>query len=298
MIKQRIKKLVLIPVIIGLFIISSPICNAASRKEVIPGGIPFGIKLYTDGLLVVGFSDVECSSGSKKPAADAGIRVGDVLTELNGERIVSSEDFVSKIENSKDGFTLTYKRGDKVHKTTVKPSLSDSDGKYKSGMWLRDTAAGIGTVTYIDPQSGEFAGLGHGICDSESGKLISIKRGIVAGVNLTGIKIGAAGDPGELRGYFTESDLGVILKNTAGGVFGIYDNIPQERTGVDSYPLAERDEVKEGAATVLSTVDGDGVCEYEIMITRIPESEGTANFELCVTDAALIAKTGGIVQGM
>ncbi len=266
-----------------------------SAESAYPGGMPFGLKMYTDGLTVVGFSDVDTSDGSRTPAFDAGIHEGDVITEINGEAIRSSEDFVGAVEKSADEVEIKLRRGDEEMTVRVKPSKSERDGKYKTGMWLRDSTAGIGTVTFILPESGEFAGLGHGVCDADSGHLVELSRGVVCGVDICGVKRGSAGSPGELRGYFSEPNTGVILKNTEHGVFG-YLKRPPEDDGI--MELGHRCDVCEGDAGILCTIDGNGVREYSIEITKTDILENPASFEIRVTDNDLIAATGGIVQGM
>ncbi len=271
---------------------------SAATTEVLAGGVPFGIKLYTDGLIVMGFSPVESEGGSISPAADAGIQEGDVITRVSGVKVSSAEEFVSLIEDCSDSIEITFKRGDTEMSAVVTPAKSMKDNKYKTGMWLRDSTAGIGTVTYVDPDTHEFGGLGHGICDAESGQLIPLLRGIVADVQVSGVKKGECGSPGELHGYFTTGNCGVILKNTTRGVFGMLSASFEEIFSSERIPLGTRSDVKMGNATILSTVDGGGRGEYSIKITRLPDKDSSQSFEIEVTDSALIEKTGGIVQGM
>ena len=147
-------------------------------------------------------------------------------------------------------------------------------------------------------ETGEFAGLGHGVCDGTTGEVIPLLRGIVTEVKLTGIKPGVSGTPGELRGYFTKNELGAVLKNTDRGVFGIYTEIPQSEVNSEKVKLGGRDEVHEGKATIISTVAEGVTDEYEIMIEKLPEGKNSSSFSIRVTDSELIERTGGIVQGM
>ncbi|MBR6808014.1 MAG: SpoIVB peptidase [Clostridia bacterium] len=269
-----------------------------NASEVYVGGFPFGIKLFTEGLLVVGVADVKCEKGSVCPATDAGIKPGDVITKVNGNKVTTCEEFISVYDTDGKTLSVEFLRNGKTATAEINPEKSSIDGKYKTGMWLRDSAAGIGTVTFVECETGEFAGLGHGVCDSATGEVIPLMRGIVTEVKLTGVKPGVSGTPGELKGYFTKNELGTVLKNTDKGVFGIYGEIPVSGTSSEKVKLAKRGEVHEGKATIISTIC-DGVTEeYEIMIEKLPDGKEKVSFEIRVTDSKLIEKTGGIVQGM
>lgn len=272
--------------------------NNTSVETVYPGGMPFGIKLYTEGLLVVELSEVECDSGTVSPAAEAGIKAGDVIICVNGKKITTAEELVSQIEKSHEKLEITYLRDKKEYTVNIKPCLSKDDGKYRTGMWLRDSTAGIGTVTYIVPESGEFAGLGHGICDPESGEPVKFIRGIANNVKISGVKRGDAGAPGELKGYFTDLGTGVILKNTNCGIFGIFNRESAYENCQNKISVGKRSDIKLGDAEIISTVDEKGPEKYKIEITELSDSDKTVNFGIRVTDEALIEKTGGIVQGM
>lgn len=293
---QKLKIKLILPIIIVITIISVQTVGATDQA-LLAGGMPFGIKLYTDGVLVAGISEVETKNGIKTPAQDAGLKIGDIITAVDGEKIEKSEEFASKLEGDGKTVKITFIRKGEKNKTEITPVLSEKDGKYKTGMWLRDSMAGIGTVTYIDPVSGEFGGLGHGVCDTESGELIPLIKGNVMGVKISGVKIGAVGDPGELKGYFTSAELGTIGKNSGCGVFGRLTSYPEGCDKEEKFPLGDKKSVHTGKAYIRSTVDKNGMAEYEIEIVRLPASGGS-NFEICVTDEELISKTGGIVQGM
>ena len=275
-------------------------CSPANGTEqlLIPGGIPFGVKFNTDGVLVVGFCDIETDKGKINPAYAAGLRAGDVIHQLNGHPISDAAGLSRAMDEGKgQPFTVTFTRENREHTVTVTPAYSVSDEKYKSGIWIRDSGAGIGTVTFIDPNSGMFGGLGHGICDSDTGKLIPMERGTVMDVTISGIIRGLPGTPGEVKGYFNSEKLGSVFGNTECGVFGIFSKIPSECGKV--IPTASRGEVHEGKAEILCSLDTDTVTRYEVSISAInPTAESNKCFTVTVTDPALIAKTGGIVQGM
>lgn len=270
-----------------------------STLKLYPGGIPFGVKFMTEGVTVTGFSDIKTQNGKCCPAANAGLKQDDVILKVNGETVTDSA-HLSSITEKSGGKTMkiTYERDGKQETVTLKPALCSEDGKYKTGLFVRDSGAGIGTVTYIDPKTLQFGGLGHGICDSSTGKLIAMQRGSVVGVTINGVVKGLSGSPGEVRGYFSSGKTGALLKNTDCGVFGAFASLPE---GLVSEPMsvAARDEVKTGKAYILSTLEGTVPQRYEIEISDI-RLDSTSNkcFTVKVTDPALLEKTGGIIQGM
>ena len=267
----------------------------AQPQYLIPGGMPFGVKFSTEGVLVVGFCDVDAQGGAINPAQNAGLHAHDVITALGDKQIADAAQFSNMI--SAAGATplrITYTRGGKSYSTTITPALSVSENRYKTGLWVRDSGAGIGTVTYIDPKTGEFGGLGHGICDAESGALVSMTRGVVNDVTISGVQKGISGKPGELKGYFGTAKTGTLLQNTDCGVFGIFAQSPAK--GASALPVAR---AKEGDACILCTVEGGKPCKYSIRISDVDKNAtGSKCFTVKVTDPSLIEKTGGIVQGM
>lgn len=280
-----------------------PVKHVSVRKlddiRLCPGGMPFGAKMFTDGLIVVGFSDVDCTSGSPHPASDAGIQIRDIILKIDGAPIGTAEN-MGKIIAASNGrpITVTVRRDDTEIDVTVTPSLSNADQIYKTGMWVRDSTAGIGTITYVDPRSGAFAGLGHGICDSDTGALMPLSRGTVIDVTISGIQKGQSGAPGELKGHFASGKIGSLLGNTRAGVYGIMTELPKTVRAENALPIALKNEIHDGEATLLCTLDENGVCSYTVNIRKLKNSLDNKNMEITVTDPALIEKTGGIVQGM
>ena len=281
------------------------------------GGMPFGVKFYTEGILVVGFCDVDVNSAgggcrNVNPARDAGLKMKDVIVKVNGETPLCAATLTRAVEESGGKpVTLTVKRcitpasrrqGGQPPKTTeltltVTPVRSVSENRYKTGLWVRDSGAGIGTVTFIMPDTGAFGGLGHGICDGDTGELIPMQRGQVTDVTVSGIEKGAAGDPGAIKGYFAPGKTGSLLENTECGVYGVFATRPSAEA--KRLPIGKKADLKEGDATLLCTLDDGHAGEYKIRITSIDRSAtGSKCFTLQVTDPALIEKTGGIVQGM
>jgi stage IV sporulation protein B len=275
-----------------------------SKKELrslrlYPGGTPFGVKFMTEGVLVVGFCDVDTSSGRTNPSSSAGLSVGDRIISVNGKRISGAAELSQIIESSAGkSISLIYRRGSCEYSATLTPAYSVSEGCYKTGAYVKDNGAGIGTVTYIIPGSLEFGGLGHGICEGEGGKLVPISRGSVVNVGIDGVEKGESGDPGELRGHFKSGKSGSLLQNTDCGVFGVLATLP---SGLPSEPLylGLREDVEEGRAYIWSTLEGSTPKRYEIEISNIDRSASAGKcFTVKVTDKNLIATSGGIVQGM
>lgn len=267
---------------------------AASGSELllIPGGMAFGVKFCTDGVLVVGFSE---DGGS--PAYDAGLRINDIILSANGRELSGAGALTEIVDNS-DGrdVTLLCRRDGKEFSVSVTPEKC-ADGTYRTGMWVRDGGAGIGTVTFIDPGTGAFGGLGHGICDSDTGKPVPLGRGMVMNVRISGITRGCAGTPGELRGYFEPEKLGAVTGNTDRGVFGLFSKLPEAYC--EAIPAASPREVRSGDATILCTLDDGTIREYTVRLSDIDRSAaGGRCFSVHVTDPVLIERTGGIVQGM
>jgi len=271
---------------------------AANERKLIPGGMPFGVKFTTDGVLVVGFCDVDTDTGKANPAYSAGLRTGDIIQKLD-DHPVKDAAALSEAMDARAGkpFHVTFSRNGDEHTITLTPAYSVSEGKYKSGIWIRDGGAGIGTVTFIEPQSGLFAGLGHGICDGDTGKLIPLSRGTVIDVTISGIIRGLPGTPGEVKGYFNSEKLGTVFGNTECGVYGLLSAIPSQCG--EAIPVAARGEIHEGAAELRCSLDSGTVQSYDVTISAInPTAQSNKCFTVTVTDPALIEKTGGIVQGM
>ncbi len=273
--------------------------DVAARKTVVPSGMPFGIKMFTDGAMVVSMSDVTTSSGKENPAQKAGIEVGDIILSADGREVDSNEDF-SEIISGCDGKAVTLKiqRQDNIIEKQIEPVKAD-DGSYRVGVWVRDSSAGIGTVTFYDPQTKVFGGLGHAVCDVDTGEILPLLSGEMADVKVTGYTKGESGDPGELCAAF-ESDgkIGELKINSQTGIFGVLDTLPDIHE--NALPVAMRQEVCEGNAQILSTIDGKNPKKYDIIIEKVDYSVNTPtkNLQIKIVDEELLNTTGGIVQGM
>ena len=286
---------------IKLSLPSGAYVKTVSIKEVkknylIPAGIPFGIKMFTKGVVVVGLSDIDKNGRLLNPAKEAGIKCGDIILEINNKNVSSNED-ISKIINTSQGRPMTVKLKSKGKEKTVSlVPLQSSDG-FKAGMWVRDSSAGIGTMTYYDPVNNSFAGLGHPVCDADTGIILPIDRGKAVNVNITGVNKGRAGTPGELRGTFGHLIIGELQTNKESGVFGKGENIKCEAKPIEA---ATKDKIHTGAAYILTTTEGNEPNAYKIEIERIScrEKNNSKNMIIKITDEKLLEKTGGIVQGM
>ncbi len=274
--------------------------NAEELQDLLlyPGGMPFGIKFYTEGVTVVGICEVETSNGKINPATDAGLRAKDVILRINGEVLNGAAQLTEAIENSGGNeIKLHCRRGAQEFEVTLKPAYCPAESRYKTGLWVRDSGAGIGTVTFILPETGAFAGLGHGICDADTGALIAMRRGSVSDVTISSVVKGAAGAPGELKGYFNAGKVGALLGNSTCGVWGLFSEVPECPT--EPMQIGLRDEIEEGDAYLMCTLDTNKIECYDIKISNINrEASGSKCFTVTVTDPDLIAASGGIVQGM
>lgn len=265
---------------------------AAYAQELMVGGQAVGIQVGTKGVMVAGLSQVTTDSGDKCPASSAGIKKGDMITEINGTAVNKAAELIDTV-SSLGGMParLTIQRGDSALSVTVQP-VQNSDGQWMMGMWLRDGVSGIGTITFYDPISGTFGALGHSINDADTGTQMPLGDGCITGAEIVSVTRGTVGAPGELSGCADVGQvLGSIDSNTAHGIFGkAYTALGTQR--LETGPIST------GSATIISTVSGTAAREYSVEINRIyHDSEGT-HVMLTVTDPTLLAQTGGIVQGM
>lgn len=266
----------------------------------IPMGNTVGIKMESDGVIVVGLADVNNGGSAVAPAARAGIRTGDIITRLNSKKIRSVEDFREAIDKyAEKEITVRVLRDGREQQFSVEPVINKS-GKPELGLWLRDGIIGIGTITYYDPKNDTFGALGHSVCDIDTGVMLPLRSGSIMKSSITSVKKGAAGKPGELKGNFDLlCSIGELHANTNCGIFGTLDKAARPRE-IQPIPVAKRSEIKAGEAVILSNINGTSVEEYKIEISRIyPRNEAnTRDMMITVRDERLIEATGGIVQGM
>jgi len=270
--------------------------TVTKRRYVAPGGDVFGIKLYTKGVIVVDIDSVTTKNGSADPAVSAGLKCGDIITHIGKNPALSSQQLTDAVEQSEGKkLNLTVERNGETFELILKPELSVNGG-YKAGIWVRDSSAGIGTVTFYDDSGGMFGGLGHGVCDVDTGRIMPLNNGEAVRAKVNGFYKSSAGNPGELCGVFTDSAIGTLRVNHDMGVYGEL----VQPSGKKTIPVALENEVRLGEAQMITTIDENGPQYYDIEIVKIyPSSDLSArNMIIKVTDPILLEKTGGIVQGM
>lgn len=282
----------------GIIPVKEVTVTEKAEQKVMVSGEVFGIKLYTDGVIVVGIQEVQTDSGKKSPSGSAGIEVGDIIVAIDGENVYTSDQVQSILgANNGGSFEVKIKRGERYRDYTVTPVYCEREGCYKAGMWVRDSTAGIGTITFYNKQSGIFAALGHQINDIDTKEIMPMLDGEAVKATVSKIEKSTRGTTGSLECDFTNQTLGKLLSNTDCGIYGAYAEISE---CAKEYPVAAIQEVKKGKATLISTVEKGQPKKYEIEITHIGFNENNRekNMIVKVTDKNLIDKTGGIVQGM
>ncbi|WP_295085507.1 SpoIVB peptidase [Ruminococcus sp.] len=285
-----------------------PVKNVEVRHAEAPvfvvGGRPFGIKLLMEGVMVTGLGDVEDKNGKYScPAEKAGIRAGDVIRLADGEALTSN-DRLQQLISASDGRTveLSVERDGKVFIAELQPVQSRKSSDWKGGMWVRDSIAGIGTMSFFERKTGRFVGLGHPICDSDTGEIVPVHSGEAVSVEITNIRRGARGIPGELRGIFSnEESFGVLERNKASGIYGVLsaETLSELTADYKELPMAYSQEVRTGNAEIYSTISGSVPEKYTVEIEKVDYSNGSnRNMVIRITDKRLLNTSGGIVQGM
>lgn len=270
-------------------------------QELIPVGMPIGIYVKTDGVLVVGTGEFQGPDGVACSPSKHILSSGDYIREMNGEPVETKDDFIERVEeNGSEEITLTVEREGTLTDLRVKPAM-DANGKYKIGVWVRDNAQGVGTMTYIDAD-GNFGALGHGINDVDTSTLMHMENGSLYQTDIVDIKKGTTGKPGEMTGMIIYSDdriLGEITDNSSRGIFGVCNAKAMEMGSREALPIGLKQEIREGPAQILCMVT-DTARYYDIEITAIHMDHDNVNrgIELTITDPELLELTGGIVQGM
>ncbi len=265
---------------------------APAERTVIPVGKAVGIKLFADGVLVVGLAD------GQTPARDCGLREGDIITAMDGTSVGSTEQVQDILSDSAGrALTLSVRRGSAALALTA--CARETNGVWQLGAWIRDSMAGIGTLTYYDPATGQYGALGHGITDVDTAQLMPLASGSIMETTVKAVKKGVKGDPGELKGDFSvQRDVGTVTVNSDGGIFGAVADA-DFLSGGTPVPVASAGQIRTGPATILATVSGSDTREYRVEILRLyGADEPTRNMLLRITDPALLSVTGGIVQGM
>lgn len=277
--------------------------NVIPKTKVIPLGNLIGLKLYTSGVLVVGMSEIEGDNNQKyKPYLNSGIEEGDMIVEMNNKKIENTDELVDVVSKSNgQEIQIKYVRNEEVITTSIAPIKNEAN-EYKLGLWVRDAAAGVGTLTFYEPTTGSFAALGHGIVDVDTGGILNIANGELVTSKLISIQKGEKNNPGEIKGSIDSGvTIGKIEKNTNFGVFGFVSN----RGNLDlkkskEYDVALRSEIKTGEAEIICELEEGKKETYKIEIEKIYTSNNYDNKSMLIkiTDERLLEKTGGIIQGM
>ncbi|MBS7263088.1 MAG: SpoIVB peptidase [Eubacteriales bacterium] len=289
---------------VGALTLKTITVNVIREKTLIPGGKAVGIAMRAEGALVVSGDEIRTSDGKKVcPAKEGGLRPGDVIKRINGVEIQSAEHLIELI-NTGNGQTIEviFEREGRQKRTLVKPVLDADTGKYRFGIWVKDSSVGIGTLTYYDPATGMYASLGHPICDAETGAVMSVRNGELLPCSIIDVVRGAVGAPGEIKGIFNSflPAMGTILLNCEFGLYGKSYQAITSSVYPEGLPIGSRYSVHTGPCTIITSVDAFGEKEYaaEIVSLTRQESQASKSMVIRVTDARLLDKTGGIVQGM
>lgn len=272
------------------------------KTTVIPLGTAIGMKLYTKGVLVVGMSQINTDNNEKtKPYENSGIEQGDMILAINNKEVSNTDELIGEVNNSNgNSIKIKYLKNNETLETSITPVKSKNE--YKIGLWVRDAAAGVGTLTFYEPNTNSFMALGHGISDIDTEKIVEISNGELITANIVSIKKGEKGKPGEMKGTIDSGNkIGEISKNTNLGVYGNVTN--KSYLGIDSnneMEVATRSEIKEGRAQIICQLDNNEKNKYNIEIEKIytMNNEDNKSMLIKVTDEELLNKTGGIIQGM
>ena len=272
------------------------------KTTVIPLGTAIGMKLYTKGVLVVGMSQIKDENNEKKkPYENSGIEQGDTILAINNNEVSNTDELIKEVNNSNGNeIKIKYVKNNETLETSIKPVKANNE--YKLGLWVRDAAAGVGTLTFYEPSTNTFMALGHGISDIDTEKIVDISSGELITANILSIKKGVKGTPGEIRGTIENGyNIGTINKNTSLGVYGSVTNKNYlDTSGYGEMEVATRSEIQDGKAQIICQLDNSGKKTYEIEIEKIYLANNKDNKSMLikVTDKELLEKTGGIIQGM
>lgn len=283
--------------IFGVIPVGKTNVELVDEMYVLPLGTPFGMKIYTKGVLVVDLTDVDSSSGFVNPASAAGLKVGDLIISINSTPVYSNSD-VSKIIEESGGkpLTVVFTREEKEMSIKVTPVKSQSTGVYKAGIWVRDSSAGIGTLTFYSPNGNVICGLGHGVCDSDTGKLLTLSSGELLTARIISYETAETGTPGELKGSITLEKYADMVLNCECGVYGITD---EDFDTSRLIPVALKQDVSNGEAYIITTIDDDTPVIYTCNVKKVKNlSNENQNLIVEITDEELLNRTGGILQGM
>lgn len=310
--KKNIKKVILVfccticVIGVGGFIMdslteSTQTVQVVSEKVLIPGGQSVGIKMDVKGVLVVGLEEIETEDSVVSPGYDAGIQIGDMIVSINGQEVYYADEVISLIEDAQGTVSIKVSRKEQILEFDVTPVKEYKSGEYKMGIWVKEKIAGIGTLSFYDPETNVFAALGHGIYESKTDTLLTADQGQLLPTEVKSIREGVSGVPGEIRGIFygEESPIGEVKENCEFGIYSKGTNIDGIQLG-EPMAMAYQDQVEKGPAYILTTIDGNTVEKFDIEITNVNRQKeaDSKGLEIEVTDERLLSHCGGIVQGM
>lgn len=282
--------------LMGIIPIKNVQVDVIDDMYVAVSGKSFGIKIFTEGVMVVGMNEVDCAGEPVNPAKNAGLEIGDNIISINGKEITSNEDIASIIESSEGkSVQIVFRRDGEENRVSLTPEKSISENKYKAGIWVKDSTAGIGTMTFYSTVNGAFAGLGHGIADSDTGELYTISTGEIVQTNILSINKSVKGDAGEICGVFTDQTTGSLYQNCDSGLYG---ELYEYDENVQLTKIALKQEIVTGNAQIITSIDNSGPKAYDCVVEKIMLNDATQNMIVRITDENLLNQTGGIVQGM
>lgn len=276
-------------ILLALFLIPLPIL--AYPSTLVPGGENIGIGIHTNGVIIAGIYDIN----GIYPATDAGLKAGDIITSVDNNKISTIDEMIEIInKNTTNNLSIEYKRNNKLYNTTLK--LQNTNGVIKTGLYVKDSVTGIGTLSFIDPTTKKFGALGHEITEQNTGLMLEVKNGTIFSSSVTKIERSSNGTPGSKNALFYSDDIkGNIVKNSHVGIFGNYiGDIPEKK----AYKVASSEDIKLGNAKILTVLEGEEVKEYNINILKLNKKDDNKNILFEITDNELLSKTGGVVQGM
>ena len=272
------------------------LAGAASAMVLVPGGQSIGVAISTGGLVVTGFADV---GDVPSPGRLAGIRIGDVVTHVDGEIVTDAAGLSAMLSGAR--CDVRFERDGEVFEAGIVPAFDEKAQAYRLGIFVKQGTAGIGTMTYFDPETGDYGALGHAITDEDSGIVLPAADGAIYENSIINVEKGREGAPGEIVGQFYDGGyMGNVEKNTVSGVFGRLNAPPEEVLFPEGIDVGAPEDVREGKAEIITTVDGQGLKEFECEIVRIHDRNESPDksFTVRITDDELLGITGGIVQGM
>lgn len=281
--------------------LSEEAVKLVSEKTLVPGGQSVGIKMDVKGVLVVGLEEIETADSVVNPGFDAGLQIGDTILSINGKDVFYAYEVSEMLKSSDGNLKMSVMRGEETLFIDIKAAKDYKSGEYKLGIWVKEKIAGIGTLTFYDSDTNTFAALGHGIYERKTNVLVEAGNGELLKTEVNSIKEGEVGKPGEIRGIFYDEEvpLGKISKNSTKGIYAtglMVENLEMAEPMV----MATKEQVKEGKAYILTTIDGTKVEKFDIEIVGVNRQDdlGSKGLEIKVTDTKLLSYCGGIVQGM